>query len=183
MCTRWDNFIRIEKKQYCIWRVVGHKYLLYWLRFASPVKRYLRTPNPQLTPQTLQIQDCYSLNPKTRATLGTRHRTKPQKKKKKRNNIHNTENIKDEQHHPHHEKVEKVVNQVPRELFLKRHPPCYSHRQVHQKSFRWQMNNKKKPSHIIYSALSYNRDINFKCIKHIQNTYSIESKRSGFKLY
>jgi hypothetical protein len=80
-------------------------------------------------------------------------------------------------------KGEKVVNQVPRELFLKRHPPCYSHRQVHQKSFRWQMNNKKKPSHLIDSALSYNRDINFKCIKHIQNTYSIESKRSGFKLY
>jgi len=30
--------------------------------FASPVKRHLRPSNPQLTPPTLQIQYCYSLN-------------------------------------------------------------------------------------------------------------------------
>jgi hypothetical protein len=39
----------------------GRKYLFYWLRFVSPVKRHLRPSNPQLTPTTLQIQYCYSL--------------------------------------------------------------------------------------------------------------------------
>ena len=32
------------------------------IRFTSPVKRHLRPSNPQLTPLTLQIQFCYSLN-------------------------------------------------------------------------------------------------------------------------
>jgi hypothetical protein len=56
--------IHIRKESMCprfYWPYINSNYLFYWLRFASPVKRHLPPPNPQLTPPTLQIQYCYSL--------------------------------------------------------------------------------------------------------------------------
>ena len=84
----WENFIRIGiavlylkswRCQLWIWRsqisvllapfrvasktaFATVKSTIDTLRFASPVKLHLRPSNPQLTPPTLPIQYCYSLN-------------------------------------------------------------------------------------------------------------------------